>query len=82
MLVIFVTLQDLSLHSCKHMQPGVYVSYKCTYFTITRLEPIMLKNSPIIPFRTSLPIILFYSHCTTNYSFLFYSDSDNITMQE
>ena len=45
----------------------------------------MLKNLPIIPYCTFpkfLPIILFYSHSTINYSFLFYCVSYNITMQK
>ena len=45
----------------------------------SRLEPNFLKNLPAIPSKTSqnfYQLFLFYSHTTTNYSFLFYCVND------
>ena len=44
-------------------------------YTIIRLEPIMLKNLPIIPSRISqkfYPLFLIYSQIITYYSLLFF----------
>ena len=43
------------------------------WYVDTRLEPIMLKNLPIIPSRTSqkfYPLFLIYSQIITYYSFI------------
>ena len=56
-----------------------------TIMIAIRLEPIMLKNSPIIPSRTSqnfYPLFCFIPIAPPIIPFLFCCDSDNMTVQE